>query len=182
MELSVKDVKALLRRRGALVAALTALAIMLARAIGIVLAAIIGGYGVGIQFDPASTALGLLPTVVPFGFGVFVCLWVILPIAAELEMRFVVTRGLAAAGVGTLLMLVTILIVSIAEYVGRSGYFGGLEDVDMDGVFRRIELGFQVALTDFLVAAPVVILFTIFQWQWLKNHPPKFEVAGILDV
>ncbi len=52
-----------------------------------------------------------------------------------------------------------------------------------DSVWREVRhfLSFRNISAIYIWIA-MVILFAMFQWQWLKNHPAKFDVAGILDV
>jgi hypothetical protein len=170
MALSVKQ---LLRRRGAVVALVTSLLVgasfLAGEAINIGLRSLVLGASVWEVFPDRAIA-----TAVPFTVGVFLCLWLLLPVAAELELRFVVTRALGAALFGTVLVFVVRSLLQIVTLAGQLNIVAALGQL----------LGGQAidGARFFVLYAPVVTLFAIFQWNWLKHHPAKFEVAGILDV
>lgn len=179
------SMKTLLLRRGGLVAAVTAIAIVAALLTKNFLLMVI----------PAIPFPGVAPfeffggrfltTHLPFTIGVFLCLWLLVPVAAELEMRFVVSRGVLAAATGALLVIIVKVVLLVIEFFTSSGTFGlGSEGLYFDA--SQLGLEIRAVLVDglqfFLAALPVVLIFALFQWQWLKNHPAKHDVAGILDV
>ena len=102
------DVKKMLRKHGALVSAVTALALMVFLIVQKTLAALISWVGIlpylsseqgSYQLSPFGPALW--PTVVlavAFGLGFFVSLWLVVPIAEELRVGHVVTRAVLATG------------------------------------------------------------------------------------
>lgn len=174
MALSVKQ---LLRRRGAAVALVTS-------------ALVGGGYLVSqvlqllLRSVPSGAVIwDLLPDQVlfvtlPFVLGVFLCLWLLLPINGELELRFVVTRALGAALLGSVLVFVAKSVQLTVLLAMQT-----TPQVVLDNLGALL-LGQALSAGIFLVvfAVPLVVIFAIFQWNWLKHHPAEFEVAGILDV
>jgi hypothetical protein len=170
------NVKALLRRRGALVAAVTSLGVGAAFAAITALRQLLAiAMGSTPYWD--GIAWSLLDYVLPVVVGVFLCLWLILPIDGSLELRFVVTRALVALiPAGVLLMIVQAVRTGV-QLVTQSG-----RAVDGELVIVMLSSGFQQAVNGILTFAPFVLLAAIFQWHWLKHHPAKFEVAGMLDV
>jgi hypothetical protein len=77
-----------------------------------------------------------------------------------------------------------VILLLISFFTSTDSFGLGDEGLYFDGA----SLGFGIrnvlmtGLQYFVVALPIVLLFALFQWQWLKNHPPKHDVAGILDV
>ena len=169
--------KALLRRRGAAVAAVTSLGLLAAlvgiTALRFLINQAFSGLGFWEQLLPYTLAFAL-----PVALGVFVSLWLFLPIDGELELRFVVTRALGAL----LPALVLLFIGQALQYGWLLLQQTGIGSLSVDVVGSILLTGLAQALTGMLVAAPLVVLAAIFQWQWLKHHPLDFDVAGMLDV
>ncbi len=99
-----------------------------------------------------------------------------MPITGDLLLRFVITRPLGAVLLGAVLVFVVYVIVGTVERVQGSG----LPTPEQFGVFALHQL-IGVALY-VNIAWAFTALATVVQWNWLKHHPAKFEVAGILDV
>ncbi|HPG76824.1 MAG TPA: hypothetical protein PLU61_11645, partial [Rhodoglobus sp.] len=99
MEISVKR---MLRTRGALVAAITALAVGLALVAGHLLLTVIA-------LEPFDrTGYVLLTSVLPFTVGYFLALWVVAPITEQLGIGHVITRAILATGIGATLWFVVL--------------------------------------------------------------------------
>lgn len=180
MALSVKQ---LVRRRGALAALITSLGVAIAITIADVLLTLLG-YS---DHLIAATGWNALFRTLPFALGVFASLWLLLPIAADLSLQFVVTRAAGAAVLGAALLFVT---QTIAVVIGRGMFWVGTGTAGEQYIVVTASQWLETVITGvlrftgayFILFAPVVILFAIVQWNWLKHHPAKFEVAGILDV
>lgn len=170
MALSVKQ---LLRRRGALVAAIAAVSLLAALNLKDFLQALLGGLP---QPDFSGLSDRILTANLPFVVGVFLCLWLILPITGDLLLRFVITRALGAVLFGAVLVFVVYIVVGFVEGVQN----GGLPTPEQFGVFALRQLVGVALYVN--IAWAFATLAALIQWNWLKHHPAKFEVAGILDV
>ena len=178
------SIRTLLLRRGGLVAAVTTIAIVAALLTRDFLVALIPGIQSGIvPFAPLGERF--LLTYVPFAVGTFLCLWLLVPVAAQLEMRFVVSRPALATASGALLVIIVATVVLLVRFATTEGSFGlsgtGVY-VDGSSLGSGIRGVLVVGLQLLVSALPAVLLFALFQWQWLKNHPANHDVAGILDV
>lgn len=183
----------LLRRRGALAALVVAagvLAVTLAQTVAgsIVTTATSFGFGGGPDFILgiwSLTVVGAALVEVPFAIGVFLSLWLLAPIAAELRIGHVITRSLLAAGAGAVLVLVFQVIAALVRGVAMSrGIFGGsfpFSDLASSNVGQQMLSSVQTAAAQFIALAPVVVLVGIFLWLWLERHPVKHSVSGMID-
>jgi hypothetical protein len=181
-----KDVVKALRRPGALPALLTSLGVfgfLLVQNVanGLIRAARDAAYG-GDLPGPDVGSIWAAELALAFGgplffaIGVFVCLWQVAPIVAELRLAHVVTRALLASTVG-------------AACVWVLKFFAGLIQIAVDPLLRRFPevvggLAFD-ALMDSLGTLvgllPLVVLAAVLLWGWLQRHPPTQRVRGALD-
>jgi hypothetical protein len=179
--------KQLLFRRGALAALVTSLGVMVVLLLLPPLRALVAGIAsLRVNPDAAFTALpgDFLLHVLPFGVGVFLSLWILAPVAAELTLGFVVTRSVLAAVVGTVVLFLTTIALGIPGLVAPGSAFWLRADgisLDFVPVGRTILQSLTYAVLFFLDAVAFVVLAAVFQWNWLKRHPPAFGVAGLID-
>lgn len=121
----------------------------------------------------------------PFAVGVFLCLWLIAPVAAELRLGHVITRSVLAAGAGAVLVLVVQGIQALVMGIwvggglfGASFPFSGFSGNDMG---HRMGFAMQTAAGSFIDLVPLVVLAGVFLWMWLERHPVSHRVSGMLD-
>ncbi len=132
-----------------------------------------------------SYAISGLGSIVVLSGGVFLALWIIAPIAAELRLFHVVTRSILAAGVGAVLVFLFALLVAFLGGFGFSGGFSSnlLANLNFNGSSVVSTLAFSVSTTiqTFSSAAPVVVLAGVVLWIWLDKHPRDHHVSGMVD-
>jgi len=114
-----------------------------------------------------------LKVTLPLAIGVFVSLWLIAPLAAELTVRFVITRGLLASAAGTVLVLVVAIVVDFITMLG----FG----FDIRGFAHSVIVAIGTAVDVFIYTTPIVALAAVLLWLWLREHPREYEVSGLID-
>jgi hypothetical protein len=156
----------IVRRRGALVALIAAL--------------VVGGwtiasaYLLGLVWAIPTPRAGetILTTALPLAAGVFLSLWLLAPVAAELRLFHIIMRSILAVGIGsTLVFVVSALTATIALLV----------DQDSDRIPLALGLALQSALSTLISALPLGILAGVLAWVWLTARPPKHQVSGMLD-
>ena len=185
MEISVKR---MLRTRGALVAAVTALAVGLTLVVGQVLAGLIALLDLGIGpswfigfADPgpslllADPVLRTVLTAVPFTIGYFLSLWAIAPITEQLGVGHVITRAVLATGIGATVLFVTVGIAGSALALSGAGPNVGV-------VPAQLGFALQQALTAVIVLLPLGVLGGVLQWVWRTAHPAEHHIEGLIDV
>jgi hypothetical protein len=177
----------LARKRGRLpalvTAALIAALILVQGLLASVAAWIFGGLYERVSFgaaafefhawQPGYVIEPFLTVTLPFAIGVFLSLWLIAPLAAELTVAFVVTRGLLASAVGALLVLVVNFVIDLVRLVG----FG----FDIRGFAHAVITEVGQAVDVFIYTTPIVLLGAVLLWLWLRAHPRDYEVAGLID-
>jgi hypothetical protein len=126
---------------------------------------------VGPQFTQVSEQFARVT--LPFAVGVFVSLWLIAPLAEQLTLRFVITRGLLASAAGAVLVFVVSLFVDVVTTIR---YVFDLRGFGHSGV---IAVG--TAIDVFIFTTPIVILGAVLLWLWLREHPRDYEVSGLID-
>jgi hypothetical protein len=175
-----------LRKRGALPAALTALGVGVVLVVTQVLQVLVTWIG----RDPATTLgvfgslqLNFFVSILPVIVGVFLSLWIIAPIAPELRLGHVITRAILAAGIGCALTFLVAVLLSVAVQFGQAvpNAFAGSITVDARGIFEGIIRSFGSALAQFIGLIPLVVLAGILEWLWLEQHPRQHEVSGLVD-
>jgi hypothetical protein len=126
----------------------------------------------------------LLGSLLPFGLGVFLCLWILAPIAAALELRFVVTRAVLAAVAGAFVLFLVNAVIPFV-HLANSGRLvtanGAGLDLDVKSVGLVVLSALILGASAFLEWVALVVVAGIFQWSWVTRHPPRFEVAGLID-
>ncbi len=182
------------KQRGIVVALLTATIVFAVLTVQSLLAlfaneittGIIGGgfFAVGSHLW-GTYAVTELERIVVFAAGVFITLWIIAPIAAELRLFHVVTRSILAAGVGTVLVFLFALLLSFVGGFGFSGGFSSslLANLNFNGssVMSTLALSVSSTIQTFSSAAPVVVLAGAMLWIWLDRHPRTHQVSGMVD-
>lgn len=126
---------------------------------------------VGPQFF--GTAEQFAKVTLPFAVGVFVSLWLIAPLAAQLGVRFVITRGLLASAAGGVLVLVVGLFVDLVVYLG-AGF-------SIRGYAHSVIIDIGTAVNVVIYTTPIVLLAAVLLWLWLRANPRDYEVSGIID-
>lgn len=165
----------LARRRGrlpALVAALGVAAILvLVRTLSELLSFLALGGDEG--FD-SNQIVEYLPIALPFALGVFLGLWLIAPLADELTLPFVFTRGGLATAAGAILVVVAQLVIAVVEAVSP-GQFDPAE-LAQDAV-----LGVLTGLSSFVNHLILALFASVLLWLWLRAHPRDYAVSGLID-
>ena len=107
-------------------------------------------------------------------------LWLIAPLAGELTLRFVLTRGALAAAAGSVLVILVGVVVALLEGVGsavQSGIGGGA----LPGVLDRSILALSTGVGAFVIEIVAVLFASVLLWLWLREHPRSYEVSGLID-
>ncbi len=185
-------VKRMLRTRGALVAAITTIAVGLTLVATSALTALVGQLGVGgalsVGFaDPRPEMMGAgavptaLATILPFTLGYFLALWLIAPITEQLGIGHVITRSILATGVGATLWFVALGLAGVALAISATGQ--GILGAEVP-LLIGVQLGYalQSALVALIVTLPLGVLGGVLQWVWRTSHPAEHHIEGIIDV
>ena len=157
----------LARRRGrlpALVAALGVAAVLLAQRVLTLLLVLplLSGFSPSDIVDYLSQAL-------PFALGVFLGLWLIAPLADELTLPFVFTRGALATAAGAILVIIAQLVIALVAALDG-------------GDLRRDALLSLVTGASAFVSHLILVLFaSVLLWLWLRAHPRDYAVSGLID-
>lgn len=175
-----------IRKRGALTALITALGVAAALLITWVLQLVFGLVGRD-PLPPTDLLAGmqqnLLSHVLPVTIGVFLSLWIIAPVAAQLRLGHVISRAILAAGIGgTLLFLVgaveaTLAVLSTTPPAAQPGTY----NVDLGGIGGAVLSYLSTAMVQFVALLPIVVLAGILEWIWLERHPRDHVVTGLVD-
>jgi len=186
----------LARRKGRLPALVTALAIGIYLVIKQVLFILLGWFvGSGLAtITPQQNVAGLyelddysgpyfgqipqqlLVVVLPFCLGVFLALWLIAPLAEQLTLAFVLTRGaLAAAAGGILVLVVNFFVALVGAFSSGTWYFDGVGF--LQGALNAVSTGAGTFIGEVIV----VLFASVLLWLWLKEHPREYTVSGLID-
>ncbi len=122
----------------------------------------------------------------PFIVGVFLSLWLLAPVAAELRLAHVITRSLLATAVGAVLVFVVMVIGSLfSNFAESSSWVFGWASGLISTVSSNAGWAFSSALLGALSTAinffPLTVLAGILLWMWLREHTPSYAVAGLID-
>lgn len=109
----------------------------------------------------------------PFALGVFVSLWLIAPLAGQLSLRFVITRGLLASAAGAVLVFVVSLFVDVVTMIRYV--------FDIRGFAHSGVIAVGTAVDVLIYTTPIVVLGAVLLWLWLRDHPREYEVSGLID-
>ncbi len=129
---------------------------------------------------------GLILGVLPFAIGVFLSLWLLAPVAAELHIAHVITRSLLAVAGGAVIVFLVQLVGMLFQSFDRSaglvfgwasGFFSTLSS-NADWAFSN---SLYVALSTAINLIPLTVLAGVLLWIWLRAHPAKHEVSGLID-
>ena len=190
------DVKKLLRRHGALVSAVTALALTAFLFVQETLSALISWVGVlpylsAEQGSAALSPFGLafwptLALAVAFGIGYFVSLWLVAPIAEELRVGHVITRAVLATGIASTLVFIVFAITGlIGAFSPSGGSLAGFEfpwpRFSGDNAALALGRALQTGLQTLIGMLPLGVLAGVLLWLWRKDHPPKHPLSGYID-
>jgi hypothetical protein len=182
----------LVRRRGALAAAVTALGVggalvvMLFVQQAIAMIGLIGQQDSGLEMVMwAGLASDVALTIVPFTAGYFLALWLVAPIASALGVRHVIARAVLATGIAATAVFLVRAIVGIVQSVtvDRPIFSNSFPAVDfVTSIPAQLLSALQGSLFLFFALLPLGILAAVFLWLWRDTHPAEFEVAGLIDV
>jgi len=178
-----------LSRRGKLPAFVTSLGFLAFTALQVTLTSLVGLIGFSQQDVVAYLLPGigitLLSSTLPFAFGFFVSLWILAPISDELELRFVIARGVLAGAVGFAIVAIVGVIlafVSTIESGGTGSTLGYAWPWEQFGGFGANVVTVIASSLGLVVSyLPHVILAAVLLWHWLRTHEREHSVSGILD-
>jgi len=165
----------MLRTRGALVAAITAIAVGLALVASHLLLTVIALE----PFDRAGYVL--LTSVLPFTVGYFLALWVVAPITEQLGIGHVVTRAVLATGIGATLWFVVLGLTGVVTAVSATSDVLGIA-ASPGLIGAQLGYALQQALTGLVVLLPLGVLGGVLQWVWRTAHPAPHHIEGLIDV
>jgi hypothetical protein len=186
----MSTLKRILRTRGALAPAVTAVGLGLLIIVTDLIVNAISLIGIpSDQFGPSSwlryLGLGLLVTVTPFVIGFFLSLWVVAPIAEALGLAHVITRSVLAVGIGATLAFVVRAIVNVVSSftLDRPLLADSFPELGFGpGIPNLLGQALQGGLIQFVTLLPLGVLAGILLWHWRRARPPEYHVEGILDV
>ena len=129
---------------------------------------------------------GLVLGVLPFVIGVFLSLWLLAPVAAELHIAHVITRSLLAVAVGGLVVFLVQLLASLfRNFDSSAGQVFGLASGFFHTVSANADWAFSnslyLALSTAISLIPLTVLAGVLLWVWLQTHPAKHPVSGLVD-
>ena len=130
-----------------------------------------------------GAAVGIYAFRLPFALGVFASLWLVAPVAAELRLAHVVTRSVLAAGIGaSLVVVVRTVWDSIGALSVVGPWFGhAFPELPFESLGQSLVRGVQAGIGAFVYQFVAVMLGSIFLWIWLRDHPSRHAVSGMLD-
>lgn len=164
----------LARRRGRLPALVAALGIALALLIWRTLSELIASAAMGGDGFSWSPILAYLPIALSFALGVFLGLWLIAPLADELTLPFVLTRGALATAAGAILVVIAELVIAVVAAVSPGPF-------DADGLAQDALLAVLTGASVFITHLVLVLFASVLLWLWLRAHPRDYAVSGLID-
>lgn len=190
------DVKRLVRRHGALVAAVTALSVTAFVFAQKTVSTLISWVAIVpyLSSEQGSYALSPLgPSLWPnavlavaFGIGFFLSLWLVAPIAEELGVGHVITRAVLATGIASTVVFIAFAIMGVISAFSPSG--GALAGFEFpwprfsgDSAVVALGRALETALQTLVSMLPLGVLAGVLLWLWRKDHPPKHPLAGYID-
>ena len=177
-------------RRGVLAAAAAALMVLGTQIVLQLLSTLLyAGVIVAQRSQAEMVSAGLWAFVLgslPFVIGVFLSLWLLAPIAAELHIAHVITRSLLAVAAGAVVVFLVYLSGGLLSQVSSSE---GMVFGWAYAVFGSLVSTFGSALSNAVYGAlgtainliPLTVLAGVLLWVWLRGHPAKHPVAGLID-
>ena len=129
---------------------------------------------------------GLILGVLPFVVGVFLSLWLLAPVAAELHIAHAITRSLLAAAAGSVvLFLVQLMSALFQNFDASAGQVFGFAAGFVNTVSANGDWAFSnaiyFALSTGIQLIPLTVLAGVLLWVWLRAHPAKHQVSGFID-
>lgn len=128
------------------------------------------------RFVPA-VLLGVAALLVPFVVGVFLFLWLVAPIVAELRLTVVIVRALLATLAGSILVfLITFVGFLFNGGLDTSaglvyGWLAGAASTVTTNAGWAAQAAFYSAANFAITATPLTVLAGIVVWVWLRGHP-----------
>lgn len=174
-------------RRGLVVAAVTSLIVF-----GTILAQQVLSALISLAAVPPGSS-SFLPLVVeretvialtgslPLSVGLFLSLWQLAPIGAELRLAHVLTRALLASGIGAALVAFVWLVVGGVEAVGRL-FDPDAAEFALFAFGSAAFSGVQRAGHAFVETTPLFLLAGVLLWLWLREHRRDYDASGMLDL
>lgn len=174
-------------RRGLVVAAVTSLVVF-----GTILAQQVLSALISLATVPAGSS-SFLPLIVeqeavtaltgslPLSVGLFLSLWQIAPIGAELRLAHVLTRALLASGLGAALVAFVWLVVSGVQAAARL-FDPDAAEFALFAFGSAAFAGVQRAGLAFVETTPLILLAGVLLWLWLREHSRDYDVTGMLDL
>lgn len=165
----------LARRRGRLPALVAALGIAAVLLIGRALTELLSfaAKGGSDGFDGSQIAT-YLPHSLPFALGVFLALWLIAPLADELTLPFVFTRGALATAAGAILVIVAEFVIAVVAAVSPGPFDGR-------ALANDTLLALLAGASAFVSHLILVLFASMLLWLWLRAHPRDYAVSGLID-
>ena len=105
----------------------------------------------------------LLGQVLPFGVGVFLALWLVVPLSAARGVASVAVRSVAASAIGALVSFLVLAVYGVATALASVGpWFGGsMPRLDGYSLLFALTSALEGAVTQFVQNTPVVVLVGI---------------------
>ena len=184
-----RTTKRMLRTRGALGAAATALGVGIFWAGSGLLSVLISATGlVGVDIPQgtlpnpvAGFGAFALATILPFTVGYFVALWTVAPITEQLGVGHVITRAVLATGIGITLAFVVSTIAQVM--IGLAETYPLLLDVDTPDFVASLMLdSLRNAGGTFLSVLPLGVLGGVLLWVRRTAKPSEHHIEGLIDV
>jgi hypothetical protein len=182
-------VKRMMRTRGALVAAITALGVGLTILVSQVLGRLIEATkvidsGTELAAIPGpfdNFGVYLLATTLPFTIGYFLALWAFAPITEQLRIGHVITRSILVTGIATTVMFVISALVHVTR--GLAAAYPLLLDVSTPSLVGMLLLeALRTAGISLIALLPLGVLGGVLQWVWRTGHPSEHHIEGLIDV
>lgn len=122
----------------------------------------------------------------PFVIGVFLSLWLLAPVAAELRLAHVITRSLLGVAAGALVVFLVYLIGGLLGQISSSeGMVFGWAAAAFGSLVATfgsaLNYALYRALSTSIAMIPLTVLAGVLLWLWLREHPAKHPVAGLID-
>jgi hypothetical protein len=109
-----------------------------------------------------------------FAVGVFLALWLLVPIAREYPLMRVILRGVAISALATaLVFVVAVLIGTYQAFIGPIGSMTGFEP---HAAWSGLGEALLIAANYFAEGTPLVILAVVLLWIWLRRRARVTDV------
>ncbi len=142
-----------------------------------------GGIRQGLEFFSVLMSPLQLWVLVPLGLGVFACLWLLVPIAAELHLSAVVVRALIAVISGLIVTFLAQLVFGMQGWFANAQFFGNSSNQAAESFVANggnvLPMAAQTAVDTGLDALPLVVLAVVLTWSWLVRHPARQSANAV---